>query len=172
MKRILIIGCPGSGKSTFARSLHRITNIPLVHLDLLFWNPDRTTVDREIFRKRLFSEMEKERWIIDGNYGATMEARIRACDTVFFLDYPTEICLEGIRARCGKPREDIPWVERENEVDEDFASFVKNYAVENRPKVLALLETYSSKKIFTFHSRREAALYLEKLSRESNFSEE
>ena len=172
MKKVIVIGCPGSGKSTFSKALAAQTGLPLYHLDMLFWKPDGTTVERSVFRAKLRDILALDTWIIDGNYASTMEERMAACDTVFFLDYPTEICLEGIRARCGKPREDIPWVERENEVDEDFASFVKNYAVENRPKVLALLETYSSKKIFTLHSRREAALYLEKLSRESNFSEE
>lgn len=49
-----------------------------------------------------------DEWIIDGNYGSTIELRLQACDTVVFLDYSTNICLDGIKKRRGKPRTDIP----------------------------------------------------------------
>ncbi|MBQ9151144.1 MAG: hypothetical protein IJX72_02750, partial [Clostridia bacterium] len=103
-RRIAVIGCPGGGKSTFARRLHALTGLPLCHLDRLYWKPDHTTVTKEEFRTRLQEVMETEQWIIDGNYGSTMERRIMACDAVFFLDYPAEICLAGIYARKGQAR--------------------------------------------------------------------
>ena len=81
MKKIIVIGCPGSGKSTFARALNHKTVIPLVHLDMLFWNADKTAVERSIFLERLVAVLEKDEWIIDGNYASTMEQRIAACDT-------------------------------------------------------------------------------------------
>ena len=89
MKRVIIIGCPGSGKSTFARELHARTNLPLYYLDMLYWNADRTTVPKAEFRRRLGEVLEKDSWIIDGNYGSTMEMRMAASDTVIFFDYPT-----------------------------------------------------------------------------------
>ena len=159
MKRIIVIGCPGSGKSTFSRELHRITGIPLYPLDLMYWNADRTTVEKAVFLERLAEAMMQEEWIIDGNYASTMEMRMAACDTVFFLDYPLEICLEGIAARKGQPRPDMPWVEPD-EPDEEFLDFIKNYEKESKPQVLFLLQKYASKSIFRFQSRKHAEDFL------------
>lgn len=162
MKKVIVIGCPGSGKSTFSRQLHEKTGIPLHHLDMMFWNADRTTVEKSIFLARLQDAMEQEEWIIDGNYGSTIEKRLQACDTAFFLDYPVEVCLEGIRARRGKPRSDMPWFETDEE-DAEFVEFIKNYNSESRPQVMELLEKYAHKKIFIFRSRAEKDDFLSRL---------
>ena len=159
MEKVIIIGCPGSGKSTFARKLKNITGLPLFHLDMMYWNEDRTTVSKDIFLGWVKAAMNNAEWIIDGNYGGSMEMRLEKCDTVFFLDYPTEVCLEGIEERRGKPRSDMPWFEDEN-TDEEFISYVKNYNSESRPGVMGLLEKYSKKNIIVFHSREEAEEYL------------
>ena len=126
MKKIIVIGCPGSGKSTFSKSLHKITKIPLYHLDMLFWNEDKTTVENSVFLDRLSKIIENSEWIIDGNYGSTMELRMQKCDTVIFLDYPLDVCLDGIKERKGKPRSDMPWIESDED-DADFIEFIKNY---------------------------------------------
>ncbi|MBP3610813.1 MAG: adenylate kinase [Lachnospiraceae bacterium] len=162
MKRVIVIGCPGSGKSTFSRKLHHSTGLPLYHLDMLYWNADRTTVPREIFRERLQETIEKEEWILDGNYGSTMELRMEACDTIIFLDYPMDVCLAGIKERRGKERTDMPWVEAEDEEDEEFIGFVKNYNTVSRPVVLELLKKYAGKKILIFKARAEADVFLER----------
>lgn len=162
MKKVIIIGCPGSGKSTFGRLLNKITNIPLHHLDMMYWNEDKTTVGKDVFVERLKTVMATPSWIIDGNYGATMEMRIRECDTVFFLDYEAEICLSGIEERKGKARSDMPWVEEGT--DEEFISFVKNYNKESKPKVMELLSKYSTKNIIILKTREEAEKYLEFVS--------
>ena len=162
MKKIIIIGCPGSGKSTLARALHDKTGIPLHHLDMMFWNADRTTVEKSVFLERLSAAMEQDEWIIDGNYGSTIERRLAACDTVFFLDYPAQVCLEGIRARRGKPRSDMPWIETDEE-DTEFIEFIKNYNSESRPQVMELLEKYSHKNVFIFRSRAEKDAFLNQM---------
>ena len=160
MERVIIIGCPGSGKSTFGRKLGKVFRLPLYHLDNLFWNEDGTNVPREIFDERLENVMSKKAWIIDGNYARTMETRMKACDTIFFLDYEKEICLKGIEERKGKKRSDMPWVEGYN-TDEEFVSFVKEFNTENRPKIIELLEKYSNKNIVVFKTREEAEEFLE-----------
>lgn len=160
MKKILIIGCPGSGKSTFARALHEKTGLPLFYLDMMYWNADRTKVARPLFLERLQYALQQEEWIIDGNYKSTMEMRMQACDTIFFLDYSTEVCLAGIASRQGKPRADMPWIEKEGEIDEDFMDMIRNYRTDARPNVLRLLEKYKDKNIVVFRTREEAAAYL------------
>ncbi|MBE6688600.1 MAG: adenylate kinase [Ruminococcaceae bacterium] len=164
MKKIIVVGCPGSGKSTFSRELNRITHIPLFHLDMMYWNADKTTVDKNTFYERLSDVLEKEQWIIDGNYASTMELRLRKSDTVFFLDYPTEICLDGITKRRGKPRSDIPWIESDDS-DSEFIEFIKRYRLQNRPEVFELLGKYSDKSIFIFTERNQADEFLVKLQK-------
>lgn len=161
MNRVIVIGCPGSGKSVFSRALSLKTGIPLFHLDNLYWNSDKTTVDKAVFLQRLSDAMKGEQWIIDGNYLSTMEMRLQACDGVFFLDYPLSVCLEGVRSRVGRPRPDMPWIE-EGE-DQEFIQFIENYASDSRPKVLALLEENRDKEIHIFKSRPEAESYLKSI---------
>ena len=161
MKKVIVIGCPGSGKSTFSRALHQATMLPLFHLDLLNWNVDKTTVSKGVFLERLQNTLKLDSWIIDGNYGSTMELRMKECDTVFFLDYPVEVCINGIMERQGKVRTDMPWVE--TETDEEFLEFVRSYSTQNRPKVFELLKKYKDKQIIIFNSREEADRFLENI---------
>lgn len=163
MKKIIVIGCPGSGKSTLSRKLHKITGIPLYHLDMMYWNEDKTTVERDVFIQKLSKTLEMNEWIIDGNYKSTMELRMKVCDTVIFLDYPLEVCLNGIMERMGKPRSDIPWVENEFD-DTEFIETIKNYNLNNKPEVIELLNKYSYKKIHIFKSRIEADNFLSRLN--------
>lgn len=154
MKKVIIIGCPGSGKSTLARALHQKTGLPLYHLDMMYWNADKTTVEKSVFRKRLSAVLEEAAWIVDGNYSSTMEMRLQACDTVIFLDFPLDVCLAGIKERRGKPRSDMPWVETEE--DEEFVEFIKSYQEMQRPLVLALLDRYPDKMVVVLTSREQA----------------
>ena len=158
MQKVIVIGCPGSGKSTFSRALSQITGLPLTHLDMLYWNADKTTVERSVFIERLLEVLQKDAWLIDGNYSSTMELRMQECDTVFFLDYPADICLQGVKDRQGKPRPDMPWVETEE--DTEFLEYIQNFQAESRPQVLELLQKYSHKTIYVFHNHREAHMFL------------
>ena len=158
MKKVIVIGCPGSGKSTVSRALHNKTRIPLYHLDMMYWNADKTTVKKSVFLERLSAAIEKDEWIIDGNYGSTMELRMAACDTVIFLDYPIDVCLEGIKERREKPRSDMPWIETEE--DAEFTEFIKNYNEQQKPKVLELFKKYDDKNIIILRSREQADAFL------------
>ena len=162
MKKVIVIGCPGSGKSTFSKALHKITNIPLFHLDMIFWNADKTTVEKPVFLDRLFKIIQSDEWILDGNYGSTMELRMQACDTVIFLDYPLDVCLNGIKERKGKPRSDLPWIEPDED-DVEFLEFIKNYNSQSRPKVMELLDRFSHKDIIIFSNRTQAEDFLFKI---------
>ncbi|MFM1514834.1 adenylate kinase [Helcococcus ovis] len=163
MKKVIVIGCPGSGKSTFSRKLHKITQIPLYHLDMMYWNADKTTVDGNTLIERQNEVIKRDEWIIDGNYDSTMELRMNACDTVIFLDYPLELCLSGVEARRGNPRPDMPWIEDETNVDEEFIQFIKNYNQISKPNVINLLEKYKNKEIVIFTDRTQAEEYLSEM---------
>ena len=160
--KLIIIGCSGSGKSTFAKRLHAKTGLPLFHLDNLWWKADRTHISRDEFDEKLAEILAGDSWIIDGDFSRTYEVRFQACDTVVFLDYPEEVCMDGIRERVGKFRTDIPW--QEQSLDPELVSLVKNYATENRPVVYQLIKKYQDKQVIIFHSRYEADCWVEEIS--------
>ena len=159
MERILVIGSPGSGKSTFSRALAQRKQLPLVYLDQLFWNADKTTVDHAQFDQRLEEAMARtQAWILDGNYGRTLEMRLERCTQVFFLDLPVQVCLESVRARRGTVRPDMPWVETEE--DPEFMESIQTFPQQQRPKILALREKHPEKNWVVFRSRSQADAYL------------
>jgi len=158
MNRIMVIGCPGSGKSTFSRKLRDKLNLPLIYMDCLFWNPDRTKVTRDEMDRRIADAVSGEKWIIDGNYQRTLETRLKACDKVFLFDLPLEECLKGISQRVGTRHEDLPWVEAE--LDEDFRQYVADFPDNQLKEIYALLERYEGKDITVFRSHEEADEYL------------
>lgn len=163
MLKVIVIGSPGSGKSTFARKLRDATKLPLYYLDLLWHRPDRTNLSQDEFDAGLKEILEQDRWIIDGNYQRTLEPRFKACDTVFLLDYPLEVCLSGAESRVGKKREDLPWVEPV--LDEEFKQWIVDFPKDQLPQIYALLNQYGNdKEVIIFKSRQEADDYLKKLS--------
>lgn len=162
MLKIIVIGCPGAGKSTFAQKLKDITNLPLYHLDLLWHKPDKTNISREEFDKELINILKSDKWIIDGNYSRTLEMRLKECDTVFLLDYPLEVCLLGAKSRIGKKREDLPWIEEK--MDEEFENSIINFSKDKLPQIYELLRKYQAdKNIIIFKSRQEADDYLKNM---------
>ena len=159
--KIIVLGCPGSGKSTLACLLAAKTGLPLVHLDTVWWRADGTHIPREDFDRALDGLLRGEQWIMDGDYSRTYEVRIRAADTVIFLDYPEAVCMDGIRARVGQPRPDMPWAE--TALDPELVTLVQNYRRDNRPALLALLQKYPEKQSLIFPSRQEADRWLSEL---------
>jgi len=102
MKRVLIVGSPGAGKSTLAKGLAARTGLPLVHLDDLYWKEaqlGQQEVPRSVWRQRLQDALDGERWIIDGNYNSTIGMRAARADTVLFLMPSRELCLWRVLRR-------------------------------------------------------------------------
>ena len=159
MSKIIVIGSPGAGKSVFSQKLKDITNLPLYHLDMLYHNADGTHISKEELEDKLREIFKNDNWIIDGNYQRTLEMRLKECDTVFLLDFPTEVCLEGAKSRVGKKREDMPWVEEK--LDEKFKQCIIYFSNEKLPKIYELLNKYKDNlNIIIFKYREEADNYI------------
>lgn len=159
MQKVLVIGSPGAGKSTFSRKLRDATGLPLYYLDMIWHRPDKTNISREELTARQREIIKTPKWIIDGNYLSTMELRLKNCDTVFFLDYPLEVCLAGAKARIGTKREDIPWIE--TEFDQEFKQWILDFPKDQLPIIYQLLEKYKKNRtVRIFKSREEAEHYL------------
>ena len=159
MKKIIVIGCPGAGKTTFSEKLSRATGIPLFHLDAVWHKADRTHITRDEFDERLARIMSREEWIIDGDYSRTLEARMAECDTVFLFDLPVEVCLEGATARLGKTRVDMPWID--TELDPNLKKEIEEFSIKILPVIYELLEKYKNdKEIIVFKSREESEKFL------------
>ena len=160
MKKAIVIGCPGSGKTTFAEKLKAATGLPLYYLDAVWHKPDRTHISRAEFDQRLAEILSEDAWIIDGNYSRTVEVRIRACDTVFLFDLPTEVCLQGAIDRLGKGRYDMPWID--TELDPKLKQEIKEFPDKNLPTVYELLKKYGKTTVI-FKTRAQADAYLKSL---------
>lgn len=93
MKRILVIGCSGGGKSTLARKLGERLSLPVVHLDVLFWKPGWVESSYEEFRPKIAAAVAEDRWIIDGNFSRTFDIRLPRAGTIVWVDQPRRVCL-------------------------------------------------------------------------------
>lgn len=158
MKKVIVIGCPGSGKTTFAEKLRDKTSLPLFYLDAIWHKPDRTHVSREEYDARISEILGLDAWIIDGNYSRTVERRISASDTIFLFDLPTDVCLQGAMSRLGTKRYDIPWVD--TELSEDLKRTIEDFPTKNLLAIYEMLEKYGDKNIIIFKSRAEADKFI------------
>lgn len=165
MKRIVILGCPGSGKSTLSRALSEKLKLPLVHLDRLNWREGWQSVSREEFDRLLAQAMEPDEWIIDGNYSRTIPARLARCDTAILMDYPRALCLWQVLLRVLKGRRRTrpdmgPGCPER--LDGEFLRYVWTFRKAQRPRLLAHLEEARSQgvRVIILRSRRNTARFL------------
>jgi adenylate kinase family enzyme len=170
VRRILVIGSGGSGKSTFARRLGARLRIEVLHLDKAYWRPGWVETPKDEWRRKVGELACGEAWVIDGNYGGTLDLRLAACDTVIFLDLPRTVCLWRVIKRRlmyrQSSRPDMAEGCRER-FDLKFLYWVWSYSSSRRPKILALLDEHSrDKRIVRLRSRAEVERFLDGLSLE------
>ena len=143
MRRIMIIGCCGAGKSTLARNLHKITGLPLIHLDQHYWRPNWTEAPNEEWGPIVQQLASGEDWIIDGNYNRTIDIRLKRADAIIYLDISTWKCLYRVVTRIikyhGQVRPDMPNGCKER-FDLDFLHYVATFNFLKRKKILRMLE--------------------------------
>ena len=166
MDRIIIIGCGGAGKSTLARQLGEKLNIPVVHLDKLFWKPGWVEKSSEEFDELHRHELSKEKWIMDGNFNRTMPERIARCDTIIYLDFNRLACLCGVVKRVlttyGTVRPDMGEGCPER-IDFTFLKWVWNYNREKRDRNYRLLSEASHAQTIVLKNRRAVKKFLQQL---------
>ena len=164
MKRILVIGCPGAGKTYFAKALSKIIDLPVVHMDNLYWNKDKTSISKEELEEKLLPYLKEENWIIDGNYHDTLKQRLEYATDVFFLNMSREECIEGILERIDQPRDDIPWVETKKDAVE-LIEWTIDYETRTKADEEKLLKKYKKVNVHILNSREEVNQYLVSLSK-------
>ena len=162
----MIIGCGGAGKSTLARQLGEKLDLPVVHLDKLFWHPGWVESTREEIDRKIQAEMEEARWIMDGNYNRTMPQRIKRCDTVIYLDFSRFACLMGVFKRIlttyGQVRVDMGEGCPER-FDWEFLKWVWNYNENKRQGNYDLIAQHPSVRLVVLKNRRQVRRFLKNL---------
>lgn len=169
MKRVVVIGSPGAGKTEFSRRLASLTGLPLIHLDLIYHDATKDyKQNRESWLGAVQTEITKPSWIIDGNYKSSFELRLPAADTIVFLDYPTKLSIfRAFKRRfqyIRKTRADMPdtWKEK---LDWQLFWFIVRFNRHDAPNIRDLLVTYQTdKQIIVFRHPAQAEHYLRLLT--------
>ena len=169
MKRVLVIGSSGAGKSIMSRRLGEVTGLPVIHLDYHHWRPGWTEPPKEVWTEQVTELLKGEEWIIDGNFGGTMEQRLASCDTVIFLDLPRLVCTWGVIKRVltyyGDTRPDLP-AGCPEKFDLPFIKWVWDFPNRSRPRVLERIAAVQDRvNVYRLRSRREAEKFLADLRR-------
>lgn len=169
MERILIIGCGGAGKSTLARKLGEKLDLPIVHLDQIWWAPGNWQHrEREEFDQLVLAELEKPRWIMDGNFNRTIPMRLAKCDTVIYLDVGRMTCLLSWIGRViknwGHARADMApgckeWF------DPEMAQWIWNFNKQNRENYYRLLNEAEGVETIVLKNRRMVKRFLKSLEK-------
>ena len=155
--RIIVVGNSGSGKSFLSKKISAITSLPLVHLDVEYWKPNWEKTPKDEWIKIQNNLVEKEKWIIDGNYNGTMELRFTAADIVIFLDINRFTCLFSAIRRHGKKRSDLPQYLDEKFRFEflQFCKWIFEFSKTGRRTIIDLHEKYPDKPFIIIKKRRE-----------------
>ena len=166
MHRVLVMGCSGAGKTTFARSLADKLALPFVSLDRLYWQPGWREPNPNEFAARVAREAEQPAWVMDGNYlahGASVLRRARA-DTIFWFDLPRRTCMRGVVWRIitgyGVVRSEMAPGCPEK-LDWTFLRYVWTYRAAQRPKLAAFLAARpAQQQLVTFVTRAQVRDFL------------
>lgn len=174
MKRVLIVGCPGAGKSTLARQMSDITGLPLIHLDKHYWLPNWQRPDSASWQRTVETLASQPAWIMDGNYSGTLEQRLASADTLIHLDYPTWLCLWRVIRRTasglGRNRHDQLAPGCPERFDWPFLRFVINYRSEQRGRDLARMGGFSGR-VFRFTSPADLSAFVTALKQAARRAE-
>ena len=169
--KIIIIGCPGAGKSTFTRQINEFLNYPVIHLDKIYYTCGKEHITREeLIRKVKDFASKNSNWIIDGNYLSTLKMRVELADTIILLNIPSEICLKNARDRekeyleNGANREDMA-KDFDGKMSAEFITFIENFEENTLPRIKKILSEYPEKNIKIINSYDELDVFVERLDK-------
>ena len=159
MRRVLVIGSGGAGKSTFAARLGAKTGLPVVHLDACYWHAGWVPTPKDEWARAVDAMTAEDAWVMDGNYGGTLDRRLAACDTVVFLDLPRSLCLWRVLRRAlryrGRTRPDMATGCPER-LTWEFVRWIWEYPRTRRPEILRRLTQLAPRQqAVILRSRRE-----------------
>lgn len=169
MRKVLVVGSGGAGKSTFARRLGQLLDIEVVHLDSLYWKPGWVKTPKAEWAETVAELARRDAWIMDGNYSGTFDIRVRACDTLIFLDMPRLVCFRRVLKRLivyrHRTRPDMA-AGCDEKIDWEFILWIWNYPKTHRPKVLELMRQNAvSKRMIRLRTPAEAEQFLAAVSK-------
>ena len=160
INRVMVIGCCGAGKSTITLKLKNDLELPVFHLDKLFWKAGWEQKALEEFRAEHEQIIKNSHWVIDGNYASTMSERYEKADLVIFMALPRWQCLWGvIKRRLTYNKQTRPDITEgcPERFDWEFYKYVWNFHKTQLPKIEAIINTDNSKKlIYRITSRKQA----------------
>ncbi|MDF2988799.1 MAG: topology modulation protein [Eubacterium sp.] len=170
--KIIIIGCPGAGKSELAKRINKFLCYPVLHLDRIYHTGGKSHITREeLVTKVIDFANQHDNWIIDGNYISTLEIRVKLADTVVLLNIPSKICLENVYKRADeniklcKIRDDMADGFDET-ITAEFTDFIENFEKDTMPRIYEILENNKNKNVKIFTSYEEVNEYINNLRKE------
>lgn len=175
MRKILVIGSGGAGKSSFARRLGKLLDIEVIHLDTLYWKAGWVETPKAAWAETVAGLVRRDSWIMDGNYSGTFDIRFQACDAVVFLDMPRLLCLWRVLKRAviyrNRSRPDMA-AGCDEKLTREFILWVWNYPKTRRPRVLELMRRAGDgKQLVRLRSPAEAEKYLARVGKASTIIE-
>ena len=166
-KKIMIVGSGGSGKSTLARKLGEILSLPVIHLDKEFWNAGWIETPKEEWYSKQESLFSGDEWIADGNYGWSMEIRLKRADTLIFLDFNRFVCIYSVIKRrlinIGKTRPDIA-VGCPEKIDFMFLKWLWLFPKKSRPTIIEAISRHREMNVIVLKKRHQLTQFLMSIS--------
>ena len=168
MERIVILGCAGCGKSTLAKTLGAKFDLPVYHLDVYYWKPGWVEREKEEFFNIQKELVEKDKWVLDGNYRGTLDMRLPRADTIIYLDYSRMKALKGVIKRYfkykNKHRDSIAEGCTEK-IDKEFLKWIWRFKKDAKPKIMEKIKNYPNANLLIFKNRHQLNKYLKSLEK-------